>query len=325
MTSASRLLGVALGACLCFAVATAAAEPSAAEKETARKLVKSGRAKRQAGDAKAALEDFEAAHAIMGVPTTGLELGRAQLELGLLVEARDTLLGVARSAPVPRESPLFARSRAEAKELAKDIEPKVPQLTLELANAPEGVRVLVDAAEVPSAALSAPLSLNPGKHVIVARAGEREKRAEVKLDSGQSRTLTLDLSGLEQSPKKTQRSAPTAVKPSGSAWVYVGFGVAGAGALVGSVTGIMALSKSSSVKEDCVDGRCPPAAHDDLDSARRYGTVSTLAFVVAGVGAGVGVYALLASGESSPERRASRERRLDAWVGPGSVGARGSF
>ncbi len=325
MTSASRLLGVALAASLCFAAATASAEPSAAEKETARKLVKSGRAKRQAGDAKAALEDFKAAHAIMGVPTTGLELGRAQLELGLLVEARDTLLEVARSVPAPRESPLFAKSRGEAKELAKEIEPKIPQLTLELANAPEGVRVLVDDAEVPSAALSAPLFLNPGKHVIVARAGEREKRAEVSVERGQSRTLTLDLSGLAASPKK-KASPSTAQKPSGSTWVYAGFGVAGAGALVGSVTGLMALSKSSSVKEQCVDGRCPPPAHDDLDSARRFGTVSTLAFVVAGVGAGVGVYALLASGEdSSPERRASRPQRLEAWVGPGSAGARGSF
>ncbi|MBK8999165.1 MAG: hypothetical protein IPM35_25865 [Myxococcales bacterium] len=97
-------------------------------------------------------------------------------------------------------------------------------------------------------------------------------------------------------------------------------------AKLADIDGIVALSKSSSVKEDCVDGRCPPATHDDLDSARRYGTVSTLAFVVAGVGAGVGVYALLASGEkSSPERRASRPQRLEAWVGPGSAGARGSF
>lgn len=325
MTSASRLVAVALGACLFVSAVSVGAEPSAAEKETARKLVKSGRAKKRGGDARAALEDFKAAHAIMGVPTTGLELGKAQLEAGLLVEARDTLLAVSRTASAPGDSPLFAKARIEAKALAKEIEPKVPQLSLELERAPEGLRVLVDDSEVPGAALSAPLSLNPGKHVIVARVGGREKRAEVNLEAGQSQKLTLDLSGLEPPParKKTPAPGPGAKT---SPWVYVGFGVAGAGVLVGGVTGVMALSKSSSVKEDCVDNRCPPSTHDDIDSGRTLGTVSTVAFVVAGVGAGLGVYALYSSDKNAPaDRQASRAKRVDAWVGLGSAGVRGAF
>jgi len=324
MISASRRFGLALGACLLLTLGVAAAEPSAAEKETARKLVKSGRAKKQAGDAKAALEDFKAAHAIMGVPTTGLELGKAQLEGGLLVEARDTLLAVSRSTPAPGESPLFAKARAEAKALAKDVEPKIPQLKLALEKAPKGVRLLIDDHEVPEAAIAAPLSVNPGKHVVVARLGESEKRAEVSLEMGQSHELALDLSALAPAPEK--KRPPKQPASTGGPWVYVGFGVAGAGVLVGSVTGIMALSKTASAEEGCVDDRCPPSTHDDIDAGRTLGTVSTVAFAVAVLGAGVGVYALLSSDEKPPaDDRGSRSPRVEAWVGVGSAGVRGAF
>ena len=56
------------------------AAPTAADKETARGLVRSGRTKKKQGDLDAAIEDFAAAHAIMNVPTTGTELGKAQLD-----------------------------------------------------------------------------------------------------------------------------------------------------------------------------------------------------------------------------------------------------
>lgn len=109
---------------LSLVAGAAAAEPTPQEKETARKLVKAGRAKKQAGDAKGALDDFKAAHSIMGVPTTGIELGKAQIEAKQWVEARDTLLAVSRTSPAPGESPLFAKARAEAKALAKELEPR---------------------------------------------------------------------------------------------------------------------------------------------------------------------------------------------------------
>src|SRR5215468_3304078 len=79
----------------------ALAAPTAAEKETARALMKSARDKRRASDLRGALVDFTKARAIMNVPTTGLEVGKTQMDLGLLVEARDTLLEVARSPAAP--------------------------------------------------------------------------------------------------------------------------------------------------------------------------------------------------------------------------------
>ena len=72
----------------------ARAEPTAGDKETARSLMDEGDRKFAAKDFKGALDAYQGAHAIMGVPTTGIEVAKAQEALGLLVEARDTLLAV---------------------------------------------------------------------------------------------------------------------------------------------------------------------------------------------------------------------------------------
>ncbi|HTU62558.1 MAG TPA: hypothetical protein VMF89_29055, partial [Polyangiales bacterium] len=68
----------------------AAAEPGASERETARALMTEGDKLRAAGDLRAALTRYQAAHAIVHAPTTGLDLARVQAQLGLLVEARST-------------------------------------------------------------------------------------------------------------------------------------------------------------------------------------------------------------------------------------------
>ncbi|MBB1180651.1 hypothetical protein DSM05_16030, partial [Pseudomonas sp. FW305-3-2-15-E-TSA4] len=51
-------------------VSAFAADPTAADRETARTLMASGRTKRDAGDLNGALKDFAAADSLMGVPTT---------------------------------------------------------------------------------------------------------------------------------------------------------------------------------------------------------------------------------------------------------------
>ena len=76
---------VALGLTVALGLGTAHAEPSAADRQTARTLLIKGRNKLKAGDAEGALADFRAAHAIMHVPPTGLDLARAQVALGQLV------------------------------------------------------------------------------------------------------------------------------------------------------------------------------------------------------------------------------------------------
>jgi hypothetical protein len=159
--------------------------------------------------------------------------------------------------------------------------------------------------------------------VVVASIGDREKRTEITLAEGQKESLTLDVSGLAPEPEPTvpPKELPPEESSGTNPLVYIGFGIAGVGVVVGSVTGVMALSKKSSVDEQCVDNRCPPSTHDDIDSGRTLGNVSTIAFVVAGVGAGVGVYGLLAGGGEPAAEKAG----VSPWVGLGSAGVRGKF
>jgi hypothetical protein len=123
----TRVALLSLG--LSLVAATAHAEPTAAERETARSLLFAGREKRQNGEVKAALADFEKAHAIMRVPTTGLDLGKTQESLGMLVEARASFLDAARHPPQPSDPPAFKRARREAKQLAEEIAPRLATLT----------------------------------------------------------------------------------------------------------------------------------------------------------------------------------------------------
>jgi hypothetical protein len=105
--------------------------------------------------------------------------------------------------------------------------------------------------------------------------------------------------------------------------VPIGFGVAGAGVIVGGVTGILAIAKHDDVSSKCVDSKCPPETWDDLDAGNTLGTVSTIAFVIAGVGAGVGLYGLLAPRDADDPPKAGAS--ISPWIGAGSAGVRGAF
>jgi hypothetical protein len=172
------------------------AQPSSADKETARNLMKEGDAKFASKDYAGALKAYEAAHAIMQVPSTGLPLAKAQLERGLLVEARDTLLQVTRHPKEASEPAAYAKAREEATELSQKIAPRIPSVTIAVEGAPSGdaVEVRVDGAVVPPAALSAPRKVNPGSHTITASAsGFKTATANVSLKEGETEKVTLKL------------------------------------------------------------------------------------------------------------------------------------
>lgn len=77
---------------------------------------------------------------------------------------------------------------------------------------------------------------------------------------------------------------------------YVALGVGSAGAILGAVFGGLAMNKKSSLTDVCGAGgaHCPSSAKDDLDDGKAYGTISTAAFVVGGVGLAAALYLFLA-------------------------------
>src|SRR4051794_38028802 len=95
----AHLARVAIAGALAAALSAprdAQADPTPAEKETARALLDEGDREVEKKHYEAALKAFLAADAIMNVPTTGIELAKTQVLLGQLVEARDSALRVTR-------------------------------------------------------------------------------------------------------------------------------------------------------------------------------------------------------------------------------------
>ena len=309
---------------------TAAADPTASEKETARGMMDEGHARRDAGDHAGALAQFQGADAIMHVPTTGLEVGREQIALGLLVEARDTLGRVTRTAPSPNEPDAFRAARRAADALDQELAGRIPSLRITETGVPAdaGVVVTVDGARIPLAALIAPIKVNPGHHVVAASAGARVAHQEIDVAEGQTAAVPLALAA--PTPPPSSPAAPdTTSGGSTAAWLrWGGVGLAGVGVVLGSVTGAMSLASTSAASKGCVNDRCPPPTWGDIDSARTTGAISTVAFVAAGVGAALFVTSFAVGSPSAPatkERAAPPPARITAGIGAGSGWVGASF
>lgn len=327
------VLGALLAGALVTIAPRASADPSLSDRETARSLMDDGDAKREKNDLKAALMSYEAADAIMRVPTTGLEVARAQAQLGLLLEARETLARVMRLPPKPGEPAPFTAARRTAEQLNGELATRLPSITVVVANADptQPAQIVVDGDPVPAAAAQAPRKVNPGRHAIVVRAGSTERKQDVTVAERETRTVTIDLKQPPSPPTAHPSSTERPREPSASALPKVliigGLAVGAIGIGVGSVTGLMSFSKVSDVKTDCVDNTCKPSRQADIDAARSLGTISTIAFVAGGVGVAAGVVGIVLSGKQPKESPPGTSARLKVVpdVGPAWLGAHGTF
>jgi hypothetical protein len=202
------LLAALAAAALCLSPGAALAdEPSSEDKETARTLLKEGDEKFAARDFAAALKAYQAAHAIMQVPTTGLPLAKAQIERGLLVEARDTLLQVSRHPKDPGEKPAFTQARDEATALADKVAQRIPSLIVTVEGLPPGAaaEVMVDGVALPTETLGTARKLNPGPHTVTASAsGVEPLTRKITLQDSEQQRLVLAMKG---------GAAPAAITP----------------------------------------------------------------------------------------------------------------
>jgi hypothetical protein len=324
----TRLPLVAMALLLSISPIAHAQQPSAADKETARSLMTRGEGQRAKNDLKGALQSFQAADAIMKVPSTGLEVARAEVALGNLLEAREAALAVTRLAIQPGEPPPFTEARAKAQALSEELESRIPSVQITLKGVPEGAApaVTIDGAALPAAALDLPRKLNPGHHVIAAHAATTDGRLEFDVAERDSKPVVVEL------------AAPVVVAPPPTpsdgkkdhTLTYVAFGVGAAGLVVGTITGLMSISKTGGLKDQCPANQCPGATYDsqsfqdDKSSAQTTGTISTIGFIVGGAGVAVGVVSLFLGGKASAST-GKLTPTITPWVSAGSAGLRGNF
>ncbi len=299
----SRTIVVSLVLCA-FPAVVQAGGPTAADRATARQLMLDGRNLRYDGNLMGALEKFLAADALMGVPTTGLELAQTQAELGLLVEAQDTCSRVIRHPETRGEPQPFREARRAAMELREQLRQRTPHLRFVFPTPEDSNRVelRVDGVLIPREAHPMPRFVNPGKHQVVVIVGPRRRVIPVTVAEGEGRDVSLVLPESE-----SNESLSPEIGRGPDPWVLGGFTTAAAGTVLGSVAGVLAWSERKKLDDACPDRMCSAQEMERLDRAYGYANVSTYAFIVGGIGAAVGVGALFASKANDP--------RTDVGVG----------
>jgi len=100
----------------------------------------------------------------------------------------------------------------------------------------------------------------------------------------------------------------------------VTIGAGGALLLVGAVTGGVSLSRTSALKDRCIDKRCSAADQPDLDAARAMATTSNVTFTLGGLAAAAGAVLLVWRPGGPPSAAQVRP-----WIGAGSAGVAGVF
>ena len=323
MTSTSGSDGVARGAiavrrvtrgfvlvtALAWLLPTAAwAQPSDADRATARALAREGYEAQKHAHYELAADRFERADALVHAPTLLLGLARAQVGLGKLVEAHETYERILREPLAPSAPAAFGRAVEDAKREADVLAPRLAWVTFDV-RGPASPQVFLDDVPVPAAALGVKRACNPGHHTVKAAApGFVSMERVLAADEGTTQTLSLAMvPAAEPASERPSQAEPAAAAPvpapstgsfrTGFAIAALGAGVAGLA--VGGVTGVLALNKHASLSDGCPNGHCSPDKSGDIGAYRTLANVSTVATIVGVAGAATGITLLLTTPKST--------------------------
>ena len=303
-----------------------------ATRTAARALGTAGVEAYQANDFAAATDKLEKAYGLLRAPSLGLWSGRALVKVGKWVEAADRFLEVT-SLQVPTgEYAVQKQAQNDAAAELQALKPRIPAILVKVDGAAiADCTFSVDGQPVASTLLVEGRLVNPGAHVVEAHRGSDQARADVSMAEGERRTVELSFNATLPPPvvAVVPVAAPAPVEPPPRqetpeaspvqrTWGWVAVGAGGVGLLVGGVTGIVALGKKSDIDSNpnCVNNRCAPSESGTVDAYNSLRTVSSVGLFAGGGLAVLGAVLVL----TAPHRPSTQ-----AFVGPRSVGVRGSF
>jgi len=313
---------------------------SDADRATARSLGQEGQQAFESKDYATAEDRFRRADKMVHAPTLVLGLARALAAESKYVEAQESYNRIIREGLPPGASDVFKHALDEAKKEVDAVTTKVGAVTITVkaaggADIPDP-QVVLDEHPINSASLGVRRAIDPGAHVLRATAdGYKPGELKFSMTEGGSAdeplTLEKDLSAPPVAAVPATTAAPAAVAstdmgpppPSKARKIapWVAFGVGGAGLVVGGITGIVAMSKHSTLSGECKPDCSSPTAQSDLSSYHTIGAISDVGFIVAGAGAAVGVILLVTQPKAAP----TTGLRVTPVIGLGSLGVTGSF
>ncbi|HEY4104521.1 MAG TPA: hypothetical protein VGM44_11550 [Polyangiaceae bacterium] len=319
---------------LAFVLLTAApafADPTAADRATARSLAGEGYHALQSKDYATAIDRFSRADALVHAPTLMIDWARALAGVGKLVEAQERYEQIIREGVDPKAPKSWQKAYNDANNELAALKPRLAWVTINVSGTNDA-RVTIDGAPIPPAAIGVRRATNPGERSVrVVAKGYLPQKKTIQLAEGSDSSVAF---ALQPDPDQqaqastlldTSAPAPSEAPPKRKRTLaYVAMGVGGAGILVGGITGILAMNKHSELEKSCPGGACPSNQSNNLNSYHTLATVSDVGFAVGIPIAATGV-ALWFLNRPSSEAPPAQGLRVHPYFAGTSLGAVGSF
>jgi len=181
------------------------------------------------------------------------------------------------------------------------------------------VRIDDDPIATTSGAIT-PRAVDPGKHVIVARAGDGPEE-RVTVEVGEGETKDVDLAPQWIAPRTPPPVAGQVVYlRQTNPMVFVGFAASAVALTISGIAGVLAVNAAARAKDGCQDNYCPQFVRDtDIAVMRTW-----LAVSIIGGAAGIASFTV---GVISISRPTSEKvtAGVQPYVGLGGAGVRGRF
>jgi hypothetical protein len=225
------------------------------------------------------------------------------------VDGTEALRRVVREGLPANPPAAFLAAQERANSILAEAIPRIAQLKISVA-APANAdfAVKIDGALVANASLNVNRPIDPGEHVVEAT-GPRllPTRTRVTLPEGGSDSVALTLQADPNAPPlgvvpvpvlppTTTQPIPVLPPPPpppppshshAAAWVTLGIG--GAGIVLGAILGAVAVADKSDISTACGPSKiCGSSEQGALSTAKTTANLSTVAFVVGGVGLALG-------------------------------------
>lgn len=314
-----RGLGIALSLALLFTVSNARADKAAADEKYA-----DGLKRKETGNFREACPLFAESYQLDPTPGTLLTLADCEENLGRIATAMAHYAEYLRIAPSSQIKPIkFARERSEA------LTNVVPTLEINLVpNAPKDTVVTRDGETLDFASLGIAIPVDPGEHIITARApGGELKEIRVTLERGGKALQELDppLPGPKPPPPPPVLPSDIDVRKAQFRKIaFVAGGIGVAGLATWGVMGALSIQKKSVFDNACAKNDCEP---NNWYQGRTLAHVATVGLGLGITGFAVGTAMLIMSKGRADKRSAKPEAQVFIESGrDGTVfGLKGAF
>jgi hypothetical protein len=170
--------------------------------------------------------------------------------------------------------------------------PSIPELAIELTNdAPSNTEIRRDGVPIERSAIGLGQLVDPGEHTITTRVpGGPETTTRLILAPGDKIRVRLPAK-VPDSPERTALAPASPRRFPATPWILGGIGCVGV--ITGAVTGLMALDKKATVRDNCDGPACNGTGKTAVDEGKNLARVSDASFAIGllGIGSAIALWA----------------------------------